>query len=139
MTANDETIPLKARLEALAAFVPIFEAPGFKFGEWDTSEGHLPYFFQSEEASRFVQTAYEYGWCSSSVDWTNWIATDAAQRFANDPRLIAQATVSDLEHLLTTIIRQDRFVEGNLDGAFESGHLTAIVRRAEAMIREITA
>jgi hypothetical protein len=137
MSASDDAVPLKARLEALAAFVPVFEAPGFTFGEWDTSEGHLPYFFRSEEASRFVQTAYEFGWCTSSVDWTKWIATDAAQRFANDPRLIEHATVSDLEHLLTTIIRQDRFVEGNLDGAFESGHLTAIVRRAEVLLHEL--
>ena len=133
MTQND----LRLRLGALAAFLPLFESPAFSYGEWDTSEGHLPYFFQSEDAGRFVQTAYEHGWCNSNVDWVSWIGTDEAQRFADGPEPISQATVSELEHLLTTFIRQDRFVEGNLDGLYQSGHLTAVVRRAGALLREM--
>lgn len=137
MNQRDDAPLLKARLEALAAFLPVFGSPGFSFGTWDTSEGHLPYFFASEEARRFVGMAYEFGWCTSSVDWVSWIKTDQAQRFAHGAEPIAQATVNDLEHLLTTFIRQDRFVEGNLDGLFESGHLTATAHRAEALLREI--
>ncbi len=137
MSDREDTTSLKTRLEALAAYVPIFESPDFSYGTWDTSEGHLPFFFNSEEASRFVRTAYEYGWCNSNINWVEWIATDEAQRFANGPEPINQATVSDLEHLLTTFIRQDRFVEGNLDGLYESGHLIAVVRRADTLLREM--
>lgn len=135
--SDHHTTSLKARLDALAAFLPVFEAPGFKFGAWETSEGHLPWFFQSEEAGRFVQTAYEYNWCNSNINWVDWSGTDDAQRFANDLSAINEATVSDLEHLLTTFIRQDRFVEGNLDSLFESGYLTAVVQRADALRREM--
>jgi hypothetical protein len=137
MIQRDDTPSLKARLEALATFLAVFESPDFSFGTWDTSEGHLPYYFASEEASRFVGMAYEYGWCTSDIDWVSWIETDDAQRFADGHEPIAQATVSELEHLLTTFIRQDRFVEGNLAGLYASGHLTATARRADALLREM--
>jgi len=137
MTDSGHQSSLRVRLEALAAFLPHFESPDFSYGTWDTSEGHLPYFFQSEDAGSFVRTAYEHGWCNSNINWVEWIATDDAQRFKDGPEPIAEATVSDLEHLLTTFIRQDRFVEGNLDTLYESGHLTAITRRAATLLREL--
>ena len=137
MSDNDRPANLRIRLEALAAFLPLFESPDFSYGTWDTSEGHLPYFFQSEDAGRFVQTAYEHGWCSSNINWVEWIGTADAERFKDGPEPIAEATVSDLEHLLTTFIRQDRFVEGNLDALYQSGHLTAITRRAATLLQEL--
>lgn len=137
MMFHDDVMSLQARLASLAAFLALFEAPGFSFGDWDTSEGHLPFFFPSDEARRFVRTAYENGWCNPNINWVEWIVTDEAQRFANDLEPIREATVGELEHLLTTFIRQDRFVEGNLATLFDSGHLTAVVRRADALLREI--
>ena len=41
--------------------------------------------------------------------------------------------MEQLQKLLTTVIRQDRFVTGALAGAFESGLLTAVVRRVEQL------
>jgi hypothetical protein len=38
--------------------------------------------------------------------------------------------------LLTAHLRQERFCEGHLLTAFEGGHLTAIMRRADALVRE---
>ncbi len=38
-----------------------------------------------------------------------------------------------MERLLTALLRQDRFVEGLLGEAFESGLLTRIVRRASVL------
>jgi hypothetical protein len=43
-----------------------------------------------------------------------------------------------LRHLLTAIIRSDRFNEGSLAGAFESGLVLAICRRAVALASEPT-
>ncbi len=45
----EQTKTLKERLEALAAFLPIFDAPGCSFGEWIKPEQKqriftLPYF-----------------------------------------------------------------------------------------------
>jgi uncharacterized protein DUF6508 len=41
-----------------------------------------------------------------------------------------------LAWLLTAIIRSDRFVEGSIAGAFESGLLARIARRAAVLLAE---
>jgi hypothetical protein len=47
------------------------------------------------------------------------------------------ASPDDLARLLTAIVRSDRFVEGSLVGAFESGLLTRIAQRAAALLAEM--
>lgn len=47
----------------------------------------------------------------------------------SDPSTIAVADVDQLAHLLTTLIRGDRFNEGLLASAFDDGTLLAIARR----------
>jgi len=40
--------------------------------------------------------------------------------------------------LLTAHVRGDRFVEGHLASVFESGHITAILRRLKQIREEMT-
>jgi hypothetical protein len=47
-----------------------------------------------------------------------------------DPAAITTASVEDLEHLVTTMIRGDRFTEGSFAAAIERGFALAIARRA---------
>jgi len=47
---------------------------------------------------------------------------------------VAAATPEQLAMLLTAIVRSDRFVEGSIAGAFESGLLVAICRRAATLL-----
>ena len=117
------------RLENLAAFLSEFEDADFSVGEIES----LVHFDYSEAMSCFVDTAYEDGWVSPEVDWPSWMETEEARRLRDDPTAIPDATVEQLQKLLTTVIRQDRFVTGALAGAFESGMLTAVVRRAEQL------
>ena len=124
------------RLAGLVAFLPIFEADGFVFAEWDTSEGHFPYCFLTNEASRFYQEVYRLGWIIA-FHWSDWAHSSEGQRLLNSHAEVARASVEDLERLLTTHIRADRFTEGHLAGAFESGDLTAILRRADVLLREV--
>ena len=42
----------------------------------------------------------------------------------------ASASAEDLRRLLTVYVRSERFGDGTLEAAFESGMLTAIIRRA---------
>ena len=143
MTDNREShdrmaeIPLHQRLEGLAAFLPMFEDPDFSFGEWETREGTLGWYWHSDGALSFMRTAASLGWVSPDVDWVNSKDTDEAQRFGKHPDAIDSATPDDLVCLLTTLIRQDRFVEGSLGELFESGMLTRIVRRASSLRQEI--
>ena len=128
---------LRERLLALAAFVPEFESPGFVFGTWvpsrKTGENTwtMPYVDFSERARAFLRAAG--GWVTPKVDWMAWAQTPEASEFMSRPESIARATPDDLTRLLTMLVRGDRFGEGTLQSAFESGVLTAIVRRAAVL------
>ena len=128
MTAREEP-PAEPRLDNLSAFLPVFEEPDFSVG----SIGGPTYFDYSEAVNRFVDTAYADGWVSPEVDWPSWKETEEARRLRDDPTAIPEATVEQLQKLLTTVIRQDRFVTGALAGAFESGLLTAVIRRVDQL------
>ena len=126
---------LHERLRGLASFLPAFESAGFEFGRWNRPESSdgvltLPFFVLSETADAFVNTAYELGWVEPGFDWGTWMGTEEAQSLRDSPTSLAGATPEQLAHLLTVIVRQDRFVEGSLLASYESGLLTGILRRA---------
>jgi hypothetical protein len=50
---------------------------------------------------------------------------------------VSSATADELRKLLTVYVRAERFGDGTLENAFESGMLTAIVRRAQALAEEL--
>ncbi len=133
MTATE-----RDRLLALAAFEPVLTAPGFTIGHWVTTEPdangvrHMPWFEYSPAADELRRIAASNGWVVP-FDWMAWVATPDAQRLIADPGLVANASADDLVKLLTAIIRGDRFSEGELAGAYESGMLLAIVRRAAVL------
>jgi len=58
-----------------------------------------------------------------------WMGTPAAQELRDDPGRVETASLLELAQLLTAIHRGDRFMEGNIAGAFESGLIVRIVRR----------
>jgi hypothetical protein len=121
---------LHERLRGLASFLPAFESAAFEFGRWRKSESSddsvltLPFFVLSETADAFVKTAYELGWVEPSFDWGTWMDTEEAQSLRDRPTSLAGATAEQLAHLLTAIIRQDRFEEGSLQASHQSGLLT---------------
>ncbi len=135
MKRNQERT-LRERLEGLTAFLPRLVEPGFSFGVWagrkesDPGVQTLPFFTLSDTASEFVQAAYDLDWVRGDFDWGRWKDTPEAIRLRDDPQAMAIATPMQLSHLLTVLIRQERFCEGSLAAAFESGLLTAICRRA---------
>ena len=61
-----------------------------------------------EQLSDFMREAYELGWVNREFDWPRWARSPEAQAL-RDPEAISQTTQSDLEHVLTTVLRQDRF------------------------------
>jgi len=129
---------LRVRLQALAAFLPVFERADFEFGTWAGGERmadgaiQMPYYSFGPEAERFISTAYEFGWVIP-FDWGAWLQTPEARRLREGGDALLTANADDLARLLTAIIRSERFGDGNLEGAFKSGLLTAIVRRAAAL------
>jgi hypothetical protein len=129
------------RLRRLAAQLPKLESAEFTFGEWvdawTDAEGviHMPWYRLSPQAEAFLAALGEGGWVTP-FDWMAWIASPAGKALASSPRAVATASEDDLGRLLTAIVRSDRFNEGSLAGAWESGMLTAIVRRARELADE---
>ena len=122
-------------LRRLAAHLPTLESPEFSFGEWVPSwtdaagHTHMPWYRFSPAAEAFLQDA---GALVEPFDWPAWLATTDGQRL-RDPAAVATASVEDLRRLLTAVLRSDRFTEGSIAGAWESGLLLAIVRRAREL------
>lgn len=53
----------------------------------------------------------------------------AVLRLRDDTSVLEQTTPEELERLLTVLFRQERFYEGTLENAYESGLLVRILRR----------
>jgi hypothetical protein len=75
---------------------------------------------------------YELGFVHD-FDWMQWLATPDGQDLAARPAAVATASADELGKVLTAIIRSERFGDGQIEGALESGMLLAIARRAEAL------
>ena len=127
------------RPDGIIAFLPLFESHDFEFGHWKTPQSDEPdvlippYFSFSDTATNFVQAAYNYGWVLSDFDWQSWATTAEANALREDRSALETASPKKLAKLLTMLIRGDRFSEGTLLDAFNSGLLTNILRRARAM------
>lgn len=136
-------VPLRDRLEGIVSSLPELDYPRGDFGTWEggeqTASGAitLPYVNYSDTVMRFTQAAYDYGWVRSDVNWPEWKDTPEATQLRDEPDAIEQATEEQLAKLLTVVIRQDRFVDGVLLWAFESGLISRIVRRASALLEEL--
>jgi hypothetical protein len=128
------------RLRALADLVLILEAPDTDFGHWCVPppvDGvhHLPYFVFGPAAEAWRAGVGRGGWVIAGFDWRSWMETEGGA-FRDQPEAVGSATSEQLAKLLTAIVRSDRFVEGSIAGAFESGLLARISRRAAALLAE---
>lgn len=135
-------VPPRERLEAIAAFLPALDDPNLVVGTWEGGDEPsggftLPWVNYSDVVNRFAQAAYDHGWVRPDLDWPRWKETPEATRLRDEPGAIERASEDQLAKLLTVVIRQDRFCEGELLWAFESGLIARIVRRASALLAEL--
>ena len=126
------------RLRRLAAFIPDLEQPDFDFGHWAGGDRRadgtitMPYFEYSARALEFIAALPVV----AGFDWPAWMQTPRAQELVVGPGRLADASVEELVRLTTAIVRSDRFTEGSISGAFESGMLLAVARRAAVLAAE---
>ena len=135
MRASDAG-PLARRLNALAVYKRPFEQPGFEFGEWVDQEGRGRWYRLARVGRDFLEYCNDNGWVQG-FEWAEWKATPQAQRFVDDHAVVADASPLDLSRLITVLVRQDRLDEGYLGAAYDSGLVTAIVRRASALLADL--
>jgi hypothetical protein len=128
------------QLRALARYLPALEKPDFNAGAFapvqKTESGALimPYAVYSDVVEDLVKAAYEHGCVLTGFSWAEWAHAAEAQALCHDPSKLARATPEQLLRLLTAIIRQDRFCEGVLLDAFETGLMLGIVCRAVTIL-----
>jgi hypothetical protein len=136
--AYDPDVFSAAALRRLGAWADRFADPAFSIGTWtpsrtdDDGVTHLGWFNISELGQAFVSEMYELDWVHG-FDWKHWLATRDGQHLTRHPEAVAAASSDDLGKLLTAIIRSERFGDGQIEGAFESGRLLAIARRAQEL------
>lgn len=98
----------------------------------------MPWFEMSQRADAFVRTAAGNGWVEP-FDWMAWVRTNEAKALRDDRAVLAKASPDQLQRLLTAIIRAERFSDGSLEWAFETGLMAAIARRAQSLIEDSSA
>jgi SAM-dependent methyltransferase len=127
------------RLRPLADLVPILEAPNADFGHWETPPprdgvGSLGWYAFGPTAAAWRAAVAAGDWIRAGFDWPAWMATDEGRTLRDDPAAVEAATPEQLARLITAIVRSDRFTEGSIAGAFESGLLARVSRRAAALL-----
>ena len=132
-------------LREVAAFLPIFEDPDFRFAHNDSplrQTGEKSFemvgYAYAPQVRAFVDVLYRYGWVYSdeTFGWPEWAQTDEAAQLRDDPDTLAQATSLQLARLLTVFARQERFNDGAMLGFWESGVLLNILRRAATLAEQ---
>lgn len=132
MVHDADYTPTLDEMDAVLAFLPVFEREDFSPAEPKAPPGHLPYHAFSEELFDFLEALYEGGFVYPFA-WLRW--QDKARRYYEEPERLEQANLQTLRKLLTVHVRKDRFFDGHLPAMVESGHITRILRRLHA-IRE---
>jgi hypothetical protein len=131
------------RLADLRGLLARFESPDFVFGRWEGGERGadgsitMPYFSMSKEAFELFGVVGKYAPLDATFNWGAWGQTAEGQALIHDREALSRATREELRRLLTLCIRSDRFVEGQLEAHFQSGLLTAILRRLLAIEQEL--
>jgi hypothetical protein len=133
---------LVARLRRLGRHVAMLESPEFSFGDWapvqENEDGsiNLPWYQPSPAADQFLGDVRAL---VTPFDWPAWAGTAEGQSLIGHPDAIASATADQLQKLLTAYVRRERFGEGTLAEAFDTGVLSAIARRAGQLADELDA
>jgi hypothetical protein len=127
--------PTREALIALGAWAPRFEAPDFRVGDWEggvaDAEGviQMPFMSWSADVERFVDEVGRNG-LVRPFDWMRWAQTPQGHDLLTNADAVAAASAADLVRVLTTIVRAERFGEGEIESAFERGIVQACARRA---------
>lgn len=135
MTESADLTPSREALAGLGHWADVLAAPGIDFGTWVTSEPRpdgviqMPYVELGADGLRFLRDVGSLG-LVVPFDWRRWLSGPDGSAYREDRTRIAAAPPDDVTRLLTSIVRSDRFNEGELLDAFETGLLATIAARA---------
>ena len=111
------------------------------FGEWEKGEKdeegviQFPYFIPADVVSQFLKIVYSIPIIISF----NWGAWNEGRKIANTPNFnFDNANLVTKCKLITALVRNDRFCDGALASAFESGLILKILKSIENQVNTLT-
>jgi ADP-ribosyl-[dinitrogen reductase] hydrolase len=116
------------QIDAILAYLPIFEQEDYEFGQWVNKWGQVPYFSESQDVVEFQRALYREK-LIIEFDWTKW--SEELEHFKSKPGMLKDADLRTLRKILTAHSRADRFVERHFVSELESGHIIAVLRRLQ--------
>ena len=128
--ADEAVRPLRAGVEAVLAFLPVFEDPRFLPEVVVDEEEGWALEQYTREVYEFERTLYRAGFVVR-FDWSRW--EPDAFRYYRDPSLLGAADCGTVRRLLTLHVRKNEVCEGHLAGMLRDGHIQAILRRLAAL------
>lgn len=89
----------------------------------------FPWFAQSDELQVLVEAIYAGGWVLPGFSWPDWADSEEARHLRDEPGGVETALIRQLGKLLTTIVRADRFSDGAIAQAIDSGLMQRVLQR----------
>ncbi len=128
--ADEIVAPAPADIEAVLAFLPIFEDPRFLPEVVVAEEQGWTFEQYTREVYEFEKALYRGGFIVR-FDWVHW--EPEALRYYRELGRLETADMATLRRLLTFHIRKNVTCEGHLAEMLRDGHVQAILRRLEAL------
>ena len=116
--------------QPLIELIPKVESTS-KFGEWEEENILFPYCIEAPIVSQFLHIVYRLP-IIISFDWGAW--EEGRKIASNDDFDLDTLDLPAKCKLITAIVRSDRFSEGTLVSAFESGLILRILKSIEKQI-----
>ena len=117
----------------LIELIPKVESTS-KFGEWEEEDILFPYCIEAPIVSQFLHIVYRLP-IIISFDWGAW--EEGRKIASNDDFDLDTLDLPAKCKLITAIVRSDRFSEGTLVSAFESGLILRILKSIEKQISDV--
>jgi hypothetical protein len=129
--ADEAVSPPREGVEAVLAFLPVFEDPQFLPEVVVAEEEGWTLEQYTLEVYEFERTLYRAGFIVR-FDWSHW--EHEAYRYYREPALLGTADCGVLRRLLTFHVRKNVVCEGHLAGMLREGQIQAILRRLALLI-----
>jgi hypothetical protein len=124
--ADEAVSPPRAGVEAVLAFLPVFEDPRFLPEVVVAEEEGWTLEQYTREVYEFERTLYRAGFIVQ-FDWSHW--EHEAYRYYRDPSLLETVDCGVLRRLFTFHVRKNVVCEGHLAGMLREGQIQALLRR----------
>ena len=125
----DTPLPTQAEIDELLAFLPIFSDDSYQpVREWQGGPVGLtkslsPWPEYDDAVGAFIESASKDCWSDRRSD------SEKVSRMLNDEAGIHQASLAEIESMLTFCVRGERFCDGHVGAMISSGNVRRILER----------